>query len=154
LTIEGRKQARSLGKILKALEIRPEAILTSPLVRAWETAELIANEIRKLPALTETLALAPAAEWKDLKKVVLEKAKLAAGQKGSKKVSDTWILAVGHQPNLSEMAAAALTGKKVEFQFDKGACLGLAWKSEKLDGPPSICLAMDQHSIARFKKAT
>ena len=154
LTIEGRKQARNLGRILKALDIRPEAILTSPLVRACETAELIANEIRKLPALTETLALAPAAQWKDLKKVVQEKTKTAGEHKGTKKASDVWIFAVGHQPNLSEMAAAALTGKKMEFQFEKGACLGLAWKSDKLEGPPSVCLALDLHSIARFKKAT
>lgn len=45
LTEKGREQAERLGRLLAAAGFAPDAILTSPLVRARETAELVAARL-------------------------------------------------------------------------------------------------------------
>ena len=45
LTRRGRKQAAKLGRRLKKNRVRPALIITSPLVRAVQTAELLAAEL-------------------------------------------------------------------------------------------------------------
>ena len=45
LSGQGESEARSIGSLLAARGIRPDLILTSPAVRALETAKIIAHEI-------------------------------------------------------------------------------------------------------------
>jgi phosphohistidine phosphatase SixA len=96
LTAAGRDAARALGERLAAGE--PTAIVSSPLLRARETADLIARAC-KLDASTDEL-LAPGASEETLREA-------AAGH------GDT-VVAVGHQPDCSEIVFA-LTGRKVSF---------------------------------------
>jgi phosphohistidine phosphatase len=49
LSAKGRRQARRLGKLLDELDWRPHVILTSPLLRAAETARLIARSLEITP---------------------------------------------------------------------------------------------------------
>ncbi len=45
LTRKGRRQARRLGSFLRAVGLKPDALITSPLLRALETAELAAKSL-------------------------------------------------------------------------------------------------------------
>jgi phosphohistidine phosphatase len=45
LIADGEREARYAGRALKALGVRPDAIVTSPLVRARQTAKLAAAEL-------------------------------------------------------------------------------------------------------------
>jgi phosphohistidine phosphatase len=45
LIADGEREARYAGRALKALQVRPDAIVTSPLVRARQTAKLAAAEL-------------------------------------------------------------------------------------------------------------
>jgi phosphohistidine phosphatase len=45
LIAEGEREARFAGRALRALKVRPDAIITSPLVRARQTAKLAAAEL-------------------------------------------------------------------------------------------------------------
>lgn len=45
LTAKGRQQAERLGRLLAAAGFVPDAVLTSPRVRASETAELVADHL-------------------------------------------------------------------------------------------------------------
>ncbi len=45
LTRKGRRQARRLGSFMRAVGLKPDALVTSPLVRAAETAELVAKAL-------------------------------------------------------------------------------------------------------------
>ena len=56
LTPTGREQARSLGERLRAEGVEPSAILTSPLLRARETGELLARELGADTAVDERSA--------------------------------------------------------------------------------------------------
>lgn len=94
LTPAGRKQARSLGEQLRADGVAPSAILTSPLLRARETGALLARELGADTAVDERLA--PGASP--------ERVAEAASERGGT------VIAVGHQPDCSRIAAA-LTGE-------------------------------------------
>jgi phosphohistidine phosphatase len=62
LTEKGRRQAERLGRLLAAAGLVPDAVITSPLVRARETAEIVAGLVgvtpRIEPRLGEPLDLA------------------------------------------------------------------------------------------------
>jgi phosphohistidine phosphatase len=92
LTPRGRAQARALGERLRADGLVPDAILTSPLLRARETAAAL--ELG--PAAIEP-RLAPGASPKDVRE--------AARGRGET------VLVVAHQPDCGR-AAAALAGTR------------------------------------------
>jgi phosphohistidine phosphatase len=96
LTDEGREAARLLGELLA--ERRPDAVVSSPLLRARETAGAIAAAAGVEVAVDEHLA--PGADADDLRAAV-------AGR------GET-VVTVGHQPDCSEIVLA-LTGREVQF---------------------------------------
>ena len=105
LTEAGRAVARALGERLR--DERPEAVLSSPLLRARETAEAIARAAGVAPEADERLA--PGADADTVRAVV-------AGRGDP-------VVVVGHQPDCSEIVFA-LTGRQERFK--PGACLEVA----------------------------
>ena len=96
LTPEGRDHARRVGERLS--HERPEAVVTSPLLRARETGGLIAKACG-IDAQTDE-ALAPGADAESLRAAVEGR-------------GDT-VVAVGHNPDCSDIVEA-LTGRTVRF---------------------------------------
>jgi phosphohistidine phosphatase SixA len=96
LTGAGRDAARALGERLAAA--RPEAVVTSPLLRARETGEPIAVACGLTPEHDDRLGPGATAET----------VRAAVTGRG-----DT-VVAVGHQPDCSEIVLA-LTGREVRF---------------------------------------
>jgi len=99
LTPVGRSQATELGARLRADGVHPDAVVTSPLARARETAELIAAELGL--DTVEDERLAPGATAEDLR--------AAVGGRGEV------VVAVGHQPDCSEIVAAVTGGPEPAF---------------------------------------
>jgi phosphohistidine phosphatase len=97
LTPNGREQARRLGERLREDGVHADLVLTSPLLRARETGSLIARELGASVAIAEELA--PGATPDSLRKAV----RAATSPEGEA------VVAVGHQPDCSRIAAA-LTG--------------------------------------------
>ncbi len=97
LTAAGRDAARALGERLAAEQ--PAAVVSSPLLRARETADLIARACNLRPTTDERLA--PGATVETLRD--------AAADKG-----DT-VVAIAHQPDCSEIVFA-LTERDVSFR--------------------------------------
>jgi len=95
LTPEGREHARELGRRLRDAGFAPDAVVTSPLLRARETAAALALGD---PAVDERLA--PGASPDDMRDV-------ATG------FGDTVVL-VGHQPDCGQ-AVLELAGVEVRF---------------------------------------
>ncbi len=103
LSDKGRKQAKRLGDHLASIGFRAEAIITSPKVRAAETAELVAQRIEG--TVTEDDRLAGSLDL-DVIDAILD----AAGDPDE-------AMLVGHDPDLSELlsvlsAAAGVTMRK------------------------------------------
>jgi phosphohistidine phosphatase len=111
LTPGGVDQARTLGRQLAGANDPPVVVLASPLVRARQTAEIVAEETRA-ELFVEPL-LAPGATVADLRRAV-------GGIGGP-------IATVGHQPDCSEIALA-VTGR--DPGFPPGGCARLELSPE------------------------
>jgi phosphohistidine phosphatase len=90
LSAKGRKQAERLGRFLAEHGFEPDAIVTSPKLRARETAELVAVELN---AHIETDGRLGRALDPDLLGQVIDEA--GGGR----------VILVGHDPDFSELAA-------------------------------------------------
>lgn len=98
LTAAGREQARALAERLRSEQPPLDAVLTSPLLRARETAAAIAEATALQPEVDERLA--PGATADDLRAAVAGRGERVA--------------VVGHQPDCGE-AVVELTGETVRF---------------------------------------
>jgi phosphohistidine phosphatase SixA len=96
LTSAGRAAARAVGERLAPFA--PDAVVTSPLLRARETGDLIARACG-VDALPDE-RLAPGATAQDVRDATAERG--------------ATVVAVGHQPDCSEIVLA-VTGREVSF---------------------------------------
>ena len=104
LTEKGEEQARAAGRALHALGVKLDACLTSPRVRAMETARMACEPLGVQPQLEPKLSGGP-----------FDAEALAAG------LGDE-VLLVGHDPDVS-MAVHDLTGAQVRMK--KGGLAGV-----------------------------
>ena len=115
LVAKGRKQTRYAVAALKNLDISFDLILTSPLVRARETATL----------LSQSLKLSRCLELADELKPGSPAEKLIQRLTG-RKATPKRVLCVGHEPDLGELASWLLTGTASErFPLKKGGLVRL-----------------------------
>ena len=99
LTPTGRAQARALGRRLADDGVKPDAVLTSPLLRARETAAEIARATGARAEPVEVLQ--PGATPEDV-----ESAVAGRGEQ---------VVVVGHQPDCGIIAAALGEGQAPPF---------------------------------------
>jgi phosphohistidine phosphatase len=102
LTPEGEEIVRREAEALRAMDLAPDVIVTSPLARARRTAEIVADGLGLGGRLVEDERLAPGFDVARLEQV------LAAHASGARAV-----LVVGHEPDFSETVAALIGGGDV-----------------------------------------
>ncbi len=115
LTSEGVARFKQVVEGLKKFDVKLELVLTSPLVRASHTAELLVAGVGGKPRLEQLEPLAPGGRMMQV---------LEAVAKYSKRAKH--IALVGHEPDLGELAARLLRARGT-IEFKKGAvcCLEL-----------------------------
>jgi phosphohistidine phosphatase len=138
LTAEGKHKMKEAAKGFARMEPKISRIFASPLVRARQTAEILANALKQ--SVEEMKELAPAHSPAEVceKLVSLKKA-------GS-------IMLVGHEPNCSELASYLLEGSTgVGIEFKKGAICLIELESPRPGSgllrwhlPPSVLRLMNQ----------
>jgi phosphohistidine phosphatase len=130
LTPKGRRQLRKIGAAIKKLEPDFDLILSSPFMRARQTAEIVAASLKLKKCLKFSNALASGGAPSILIRQ-LEREKPAPEK----------ILLVGHEPDLSQLVSLLTTGgPHLELDFKKaglckveagklrpGKCATLAW---------------------------
>lgn len=127
LTKRGKKEMRQVGKFLAALKVRPSLIVTSPLPRAAQTAEIAANYLKT--KLRKDELLAPG--------FGMDKFRAALKRHRAKS-----LMLVGHEPDFTNIIAtltgaslklskAGLALLEVDPEFEEGKLLWLF--------PPKIC---------------
>ena len=108
LSDDGQKQAEEIAAALRRRGVKLELLLTSPLLRARQTAEALVKPLTSVAAeLQPCDELAPGCRRKKLAKFLLGTARNAIGL-------------VGHQPDLGEFAAWLIGDKKVNLDLAKG----------------------------------
>lgn len=108
LTNAGISRLRKEAKALDALGVAFDHIITSPLVRTKQTADIFAEVLKSKPSVSQSDALAPAGT------------STAVVQELAKHMRKGRLALVGHEPNIGELAAR-LIGARVPFEFKKGA---------------------------------
>ena len=130
LTPKGRRQMRIAAAAMKKLEPDFALILSSPFLRAKQTAEIIAAGLKLKKRLKLSNALAPGGQTAILLR-----------QLAREKPVPERVLLVGHEPDLSRLVSLLITGnlqllldfKKgglCKLEVDKlraGKCATLAW---------------------------
>lgn len=111
LDADGIEQCRQVGRALAAMEIQVDAILSSPLKRASQTAALVANEMGHEGKLQLDPALRPEASFSQFRELLARYGKADA------------IMVVGHNPNLSDFLGRTITRatSPAEVSLKKGA---------------------------------
>lgn len=113
LSAQGRKQALDVGAALARQKVRLARIVTSPLVRAVETAELVAVSLGYDGGLDVHDALRPDGSWKHLLREVLE----GGGAEP--------LALVGHEPTIGHYLSKLLQQKGLSM--GKGTVVRLDW---------------------------
>ena len=108
LTEQGMSRLRKAARGLARIEVAFDVILTSPLVRTRQTAEIIAAAFDPLPHIVNAESLAPGGSYQ------------AVVGDLEKHARRTRIALVGHEPGIGELAAK-LIGARQPIEFKKGA---------------------------------
>jgi phosphohistidine phosphatase len=91
LTAEGRQTCRQVGRLLREAGVVFDAMVTSPLVRAVQTAEILADAVDYLGMIESCVAFTPGAHPNVACKEILARGSAVA--------------VVGHEPGISNLAA-------------------------------------------------
>jgi phosphohistidine phosphatase len=111
LTDKGRKRMRKAARGLRRLGIDCDAILTSPLVRARQTADIVAAALGQEARLSVLDALQPNSSTDELLASLHDHEHCGS------------LMLVGHEPLLSQLASVLLTAKKnaaLDINLKKG----------------------------------
>jgi len=114
LTTKGRRKLRHAAAAMRAMELSFDVILSSPLARARQTAELIAKALHCRHRLQLTEFLVPGSS--------------AAGLVGRlRQLKPQSALLVGHEPDLSALVSRLLTGGRIlAVRLKKGSLCRLS----------------------------
>jgi phosphohistidine phosphatase len=111
LVPEGKEKMREIAGGLKRMGFEVDWIVTSPLVRAVETAEIIAESLASTVPVEVCDAMRPGGSPEDLLAFL------------AKRPNFRRVLVVGHEPDLSELAARLIgAGGHANLAFKKGGC--------------------------------
>jgi len=134
LTEKGRTRTRQAAQGLRLMRCRPGLIVTSPLVRAAQTAEIMAEVLRPASPVQVCDFLSPGARTADL----------VAWLCG---LEQQEVMIVGHMPDVAEMASALIADRHdVDIVFKKAAVCHIAFEGEPAPAAGRLeCLLQARH---------
>ncbi len=111
LTPEGKQKMRQIAEGLGRLGVALDWIVSSPLVRTVETAEILAESLGDSVPMDFAEALRPGGSPEALITFL------------AKRPNRKRVMVVGHEPDLGEMAARLIgAGRHANLGFKKGGC--------------------------------
>jgi len=102
LSAEGAARMEREASTMALLQLPPGPILSSPLVRARQTAEIVARALNRVDALVDDDRLAPGFGIEELGAIMREHRAAPA------------LMLVGHEPDFSTVIAACIGGGRVD----------------------------------------
>lgn len=126
LTLEGRERTRKAALGLRRLDCRPALVVASPLVRAMETAEILADTlevelgVRTFEAIGSPIEMDEAISW-------------------LRSCTDFPVMLVGHMPGLSDLASRLLSGSSsAAFAMKKDSVTCIAFDGKPVPGAGTL----------------
>lgn len=139
LTEEGMARLRKAVRGLSRIGVAIDVVLTSPLVRARQTAEIVAGGLDPRPSIVNVDSLAPAGSYA---------AVLADLEKHSRK---SRLALVGHEPMMGELAAR-LVGSRHPIEFKKGGVCRIDVENLPPAGPADLRWMLTPKILRALKK--
>jgi phosphohistidine phosphatase len=137
LTAKGIARFRKAVEGLARLNVGLDTILTSPLVRARQTADILAKGLSGSPPVVETDALRPGARFEQLVRAVTQCSGSAA------------VALVGHEPDIGAMAGRLLHSPE-PLAFNKGAVCRIDFDQWPTDGPGRLRWFVTQRILRKL----
>jgi phosphohistidine phosphatase len=121
LTAKGTAKLRGVVRGMKTLGLSCDLILTSPYLRARQTAELVADELGTATKVERTPHLAPDGNPGTLINLIASRSRECAS-----------ILVVGHEPYLSQLISVLLAGDvRIAIAMKKAGLCKLAMQTPR-----------------------
>jgi phosphohistidine phosphatase len=139
LTEEGMSRLRKQVRGLARLAVTVDVILTSPLVRARQTAEIVASGLHPQPHVATLDSLTPDGSYAD---VIADLGKHARRSR---------LALVGHEPGIGELAAR-LIGSRHRLPFKKGAICCIEIDSLPPAGPGDLRWFLSPRILRSIRK--
>jgi phosphohistidine phosphatase len=127
LTAEGRAEQRAAARAMKKMGIKFDFLVTSPLLRATETADIVANVYRwpEPPQVAQELGHGYAVD--------------AVVKLLAKFPPDASVALVGHEPDFSNLAAALISmSGDVNITLKKSGVLGIEFEGQAERGKGAL----------------
>jgi phosphohistidine phosphatase len=141
LTPSGRERTRDAAAGLRAVKLRFDAILTSPLTRAAETAELVAAAYANNPPPQVLPALSPGISPREALAAIAPFAR------------HDELLLVGHEPQLGGLLSLLLSGSDaIRIKLKKGACVALDLPKRFEPGVAELRWMLTQRYLRKLRK--
>ena len=132
LVKEGKEQCMLMARVLSALKVQIDVIVSSPLKRALQTAQFVATEMGIESRIEICPALSPEGDYVAFQDMLAR----YAGREG--------VLAVGHNPNLFQFLGRLVTG-------NGGACIrmrkGAVARVDLERHPPQLQWVLDPRTV-------
>jgi phosphohistidine phosphatase len=133
---EGKAHCLHLAHVLNALKVSFDEVVSSPLKRSVQTAQLVATETGFERPILLSDALAPEAKFADFKKL-LEERQAAEN-----------LLVVGHSPNIQEFLGSLLVprlneGRPAQIRLRKGSIARVSLTR----GPAVLTSVLDPRTV-------
>jgi phosphohistidine phosphatase len=139
LSEDGIERFQRSARGLARLDVWIDVVLTSPLVRARQTADIVASAFDPRPSIITIESLAPGGSYASL---------VADLEKHGRK---TRIALVGHEPGIGELGAR-LIGSRHSFEFKKGAVCRIDVDEIPPVGPGDLRWFLTPKVMASIKK--
>ena len=117
LTAGGKKRIAREAKAIADLDLGIELVVTSPLVRAQQTAKIVVNELDLRDALVEDERVGHGFSAEQLGDILRDHPKVSA------------LMLVGHEPSMSQTIGTLIGGAEIDFKKGSLACVELTNES-------------------------
>ena len=143
----GIEQSHDVGRALSSLNITVDAIISSPLKRATQTAAVVANEIDHEEKVVIDNALRPGATWEQFQELLRRYSRKDA------------IMIVGHNPTMTEFLNKLVGTPHNALELKKGAIARVEKEGRKAAVlkwcmPPKVVRSIQQASASNSRPKT
>jgi phosphohistidine phosphatase len=142
LTASGRERMREIAAGMRSVGLRFDAILTSPLARASETAEMVAGAYENDPPPQVVPALSAGVSPSETLAALARFGRLES------------VMIVGHEPQLSGLVSILLSGSSdaVRIRLKKGGCVAMDFPNRLERGKGELRWMMTPRQLRKIRK--
>jgi phosphohistidine phosphatase len=143
----GIEQSHDVGRALAAMDVTVDAIISSPLKRATQTAAVVANEIDHEEKVVIDNALRPGATWDQFQELLRRYSRKDA------------IMVVGHNPTMTEFLNKLVGAPPTALELKKGTIARVEKEGRKAAVlkwcmPPKVVRSIQQAAASSSRPKT